>query len=430
MKISSLFLIIFFICSELVAKDLSYYIGQAFENNPKLNAERENLKLIKQNIDISKSEFFPSLTLTGTQESSTSSNRTNQSGNVVADVSSDKETKSLSIDQKIFQGFQGLNLLKKSQLEYDKAKYQLKKIEQETILNSIVVFYDLIFKFKNKKFNSSNLDLFERQVESDKARLQKGEINLTDLAQSESSLAGAKANLINAETALVTSQAEFQRVTRIGPPEEKNIIVKSLNVSIPNSFKTALEISKKNNPKLVMAKLDALIAEKELAIEKSKLSPTASLNYSRSDSKDFSSAIDENNEETVKATLSWPIIKGGKNFSSIKRAKHKKLKTELLLKDIENEVNTKTANAWSVFQSSESVLESTKSQLEAAEIANEGITLEYDSGDTRTTLEVIQSRALLLNARIENAKAERDLVISKFKLLVQLGNLSINSIRP
>ena len=178
----------------------------------------------------------------------------------------------------------------------------------------------------------------------------------------------------------------------------------------------------------MIAKLDAMIAEKELAIEKSKLSPTASINYSKSDSRDFSSSIDENDKETLKAEINWPIIKGGKNFSSIKKAKHKKLKSDLLLKDIENEVNTSTANAWSTYQSSESILKSTKSQLQAAEIANEGITLEYDSGSTRTTLDVIQSRALLLNARIDNAKAERDLVISKFKLLDQLGNLSLNAV--
>ena len=71
-----------------------------------------------------------------------------------------------------------------------------------------------------------------------------------------------------------------------------------------------------------------------------------------------------------------------------------------------------------------------KAILKAAEIANEGITLEYDSGNTRTTLEVIQSRSLLLDSRIEFAKAERDFVISKFELAFQLGTLSLNSIKP
>ena len=119
-------------------------------------------------------------------------------------------------------------------------------------------------------------------------------------------------------------------------------------------------------------------------------------------------------------------LKGGKNYSSIKKSKFEKEQNKLILEDVENEVKTKTANFWSKYQSSKSILISTASQLKAAEIANEGITLEYDSGDSRTTLEVIQSRSLLLDARIAHAKSERDFVISQFELLAQLGGLSIN----
>jgi outer membrane protein len=75
------------------------------------------------------------------------------------------------------------------------------------------------------------------------------------------------------------------------------------------------------------------------------------------------------------------------------------------------------------------VQEATKAQLKAAEIANEGITLEYDSGNTRTTLELIQSRSLLLDARIAFAKSERDFIISQFELAKQIGILSIKSIK-
>ena len=56
-----------------------------------------------------------------------------------------------------------------------------------------------------------NIDLLERQVETDQNRLEKGEINLTDLAQSESSLAGATAALIAAQNDLVTSRTNFEK---------------------------------------------------------------------------------------------------------------------------------------------------------------------------------------------------------------------------
>ena len=82
------------------------------------------------------------------------------------------------------------------------------------------------------------------------------------------------------------------------------------------------------------------------------------------------------------------------------------------------------ASAWSNYQSSKSVLDSIKSQVRAAEIANEGITLEYESGSDRTTLEVIQSRTILLDARINLATSERNFLISQFNLLSDIGRLT------
>ena len=180
------------------------------------------------------------------------------------------------------------------------------------------------------------------------------------------------------------------------------------------------------NLNLLISKLEYEISKKELSIEKARLSPSASIKVSKSESRDFSSTIDEQNDESVKATVTWPIIKGGENISSIKKSTFNKQRAKLLLQDTKNKIVTEISNSWSNYQSSKSVLEATKAQLKAAEIANEGITLEYDSGNTRTTLEVIQSRSLLLDAKIAFAKAERDFNVSQFELAKQIGILSLN----
>ena len=422
-----LILLLFIFSSANAEDNLKFYIETALKNNLKLNAERKNQKSIEQNINISRSEFLPSISLSTNQTSTQSTGKRDHNGASLSDSSLDKETSTVSIDQKIFQGFKGYNSLKKSELEFKQAKFKLIKAEQQTILDTVTVYFDFIFKTKNEKFNLSNVNLFERQVESDSARLQKGEITLTDLAQSESSLAGANANSIKAKTELLASKVNFERIIRKKVPSSINSNEK-VDIKLPNSLQEAIDIAKFNNSDLLIAKLDHEIAKKEFNIEKAKLSPSATINYSKSENKDFSSAIDDVDEETIKATISWPIIKGGKNISSIKKSSLIKQKSLLLAEDAENKVITDTTNAWSKYQSSESVLLATQSQLKAAEIANEGITLEYDSGNTRTTLEVIQSRSLLLDSRITFAKAERDFVISKFELAFQLGTLSIDSI--
>ena len=184
----NIILILFYLIILYAENHLKFFIDAALKNNLKLNAERKNQKSIKQNINISRSEFLPSISLSGDQTSSQSTNKTNQSGSNLSDSNLDTETKTVSVDQKIFQGFKGYNSLKKSELEVKKANFKLKKTEQQTILDTISAYFDFIFKTKNEEFNLSNVNLFERQVESDSARLQKGEITLTDLAQSESSL--------------------------------------------------------------------------------------------------------------------------------------------------------------------------------------------------------------------------------------------------
>ena len=413
----------------LQAQDnLKFYIEKALSNNLKLNAERKSFESAKQSKNISRSEFLPSVTISGDQTSITSTNRTNQSGTSLADANSDSESKKILVEQKIFSGFKGLNTFKKTELELQKANLLLKKTEQQTILDTSSAYFDLIFKFKNKEFNFANVNLFERQVDSDNARLQKGEITLTDLAQSESSLARARANLIKAQTELLASKTNFERVTREKSPNTENLNEKTLLI-LPNSLEESLKLAELNNLDLLISKLDYKVAIKELNIERARLSPSASLNYSKSENSDFSSTIDDTDEETVKATITWPIIKGGENISSIKKSSYNKEKYQLILQDTKNRINTEISNSWSKYQSSKSVLEATSAQLKAAEIANEGITLEYDSGNTRTTLELIQSRSLLLDARISFAKSERDFIVSQFELAKQLGSLSIKSIK-
>ena len=423
-----IFLTIFQFNNLFAKNNVLLFVESALKNNPKINAERENLKAVKENQNISRSEFLPSLTISGSQSSTETTEIINQSGTRSGDTKRNTETKKISVDQKLFQGFQGYNNLKKSILEFEKAKNEYKQVEQDTILKSVSSYYDLIFKNKSKNFNLANVDLFERQVESDRSRLQKGEISLTDLAQSESSLAGAQAAFIKADSEYISALAEFERINRISAPKDLN---DNYDVSflMPQSLKEALELSNSNNPSLAIARINLAISEKELNVEKARLSPSATLNYSKTENKDLNATIDEDEQETVKATVTWPIIQGGKNFSSIKKFKHKKEKNTLLLEDKENEVKTQTATSWSFFQSAESVLASTAAQLKAAEIANEGITLEYDSGSTRTTLEVIQSRSLLLEARISNAEAKKDFIISKMRLLSQVGGLDLQAFK-
>ena len=423
------FLIIFyFFYTNIYSQDVIKTLSNAFKNNSKLNAERASLNSTKQDLNISRGEFLPSVTVSGNISSQEDTGRTNQSGEALADLNSTPETRSVLVEQKIFSGFSNYNNLKKSQLELEYAKYELTKLEQEVILSAATAYYNLGYNFKNLEFNQLNVELFERQVESDRSRLERGEISLTDFAQSESSLAGAQAKLITARNELISGKKNFQKIIGSKSPEEINLSFIP-KLSTPTSLRTASAISDQINPRLNLAKIDLEIAKRELYAARGDLSPSASISYEKKKNYDLSTTVDEREQEEVKATVKWPIFKGGKNIASVKKAKFRVEEKKLLFDDISDQVSIDTANAWTNYNSSKSILDVTTAQLKAAEIANEGITLEYDTGNQRTTLEVIQSRTLLLEARTSYANAQKDFAIAQFSLLASIGDLFLENIR-
>ena len=118
------------------------------------------------------------------------------------------------------------------------------------------------------------------------------------------------------------------------------------------------------------------------------------------------------------------FFSGGKNIAKYKKNQSLENRKRLILDSAVKQNQTDVASAWSNYQSNRSLLNSVQSQVKAAEIANEGITAEYNSGAGRTTLEVIQSNSLLLNAQISLADSERNYILSQFNLLKSLGLLN------
>jgi len=417
-NLSKIFIILltFLNIEDSKANTLIESLNSAYLNNPKLNAERANMRASKEEKREAISEFLPSITISGyvsEQENTIPGDNTNF----------EPSEQSLKVEQKIFQGGAGVAKFLKQKHGQSLGEYKLKKIEQEILLEAVEAHADLLLSMKKVNINFMNVDLLERQVETDQNRLEKGEINLTDLAQSESSLAGANAKLIAAKNDLITSKTNFEKI--IGKKPSENIKeIKEINLSLPKSLAEAYKISDLENPDLQIALYEYKQSKMDLIIAGSDLSPSATITYKIAEQDDFSATVQDRTQETVTATASWPIFAGGSNIFNLRKFKELKNQKELLLEDSKKQTATDVANAWSNFQSSRSVLESIRAQVKAAEIANEGITLEYESGSSRTTLEVIQSRSIFLDANINLATSEKDFLLSQFNLLSSVGRLT------
>ncbi len=421
-------LIVILFTGSVFAEAFMSALKRAYETNPELNAERENLNISEQELNISKGSYLPTVTLSGSKSQEHTDKLTNQSGGHATINDVDPTVKSITITQTLIDFGRGAEL-EKSKIGIDLAEAKLLKKEQEILYKSIEAYTGLISANEKLKINKSNVNLLERQVETDRIRLERGQVALSDVAQSESSLAGAQAKLIQAENEFLTSKLNYENIIgKLNDPEllDKDSIKK---INLPEQLNSAIEISIKNNPDLIIAKLEYEQAKKDTISARSDLKPSATLSFDRTKTDDLSATYDEREKDTIKATVTWPFFSGGKNIASFKKNKSSESRKNLLLDNMTKKNQTDVASAWSNYQSNKSLLNSVRAQVNAAEIANEGIVAEYNSGSDRTTLEVIQSNSLLLNAQISLADSERNYILSQFNLLKSVGLLNIDHLK-
>ncbi len=404
------------------AVSLYQALNETYKNNTQLNAERENINAAEEDINISKADYMPSLSLSGSKSFENTNELTTQSGTDTSIDDINPLSSSIKLEQKLFD--QGRDFThQKNIVGLELAKAKLVKKEQDILYSAIDAFTGLILAREKLNINRRNLNLLIRQVETDKVRLDRGQITITDLSQSESSLAGAQAQFTQSKSDLLISKLNYENI--IGNIDDPSKLKKSSNsiVKIPENLSKAVSLSKENNPDIKIAELELIQSEKDIEIAKSDLSPTASLSLERSYNYDLSTTYDEREKDVLKATVNWPFYSGGKKRSKVKKDSNLNYRKRLLLEDTIKTNETNVASAWSSLEASKGFLNSVRAQVRAANIAFEGISAEYERG-SRTTLDVIQSNSLLLSAQISLANSERNYLLSQYSLLKAAGLLN------
>ena len=399
-------------------------LKQTYANNLELQAERKNLEIQREVLNISRSDLFPTLTLTGKKNFEETNEITTQAGADASVTDVDTATASIKIEQTLLDGKGRKTEYEKSKLSLNLSEAQLIKKEQEIFLRAIEAYTGLILAYEKLSINEENVNLLQRQFELDNARVSRGQITASDLAQSQSSLAGAQAKYIESQNNIVTSKLNYENVIGAISVKENLKKIYITQVNIPSSLGEAKKISLKKSPELIIAEIEYGQSELDVKIARSDLSPTAKISLERTYNEDLSSTYDEREKDVLQATVTWPFQFGGKNKSTVSKNLQAKGMKRLLLENAQRNNTQTVTSAWSTLQSSRSFLQAVQSQVKAAEIATEGISFEYESGSGRSTFDVLQSRSSLINAKINLAEAERGYLLAQYRVLKSVGLLN------
>ena len=133
------------------ANTLMDSLNSAYIKNPKLNAERSNMKASIAEKRESISEFLPSVTISGyiSEQENT---------NPGVDTTFEPSQQSITVEQKLFQGGEGIANFKKKQHGESLGKFKLKKTEQEILLEAAKAHTELVLNKKKVNINLMNVD--------------------------------------------------------------------------------------------------------------------------------------------------------------------------------------------------------------------------------------------------------------------------------
>jgi outer membrane protein len=418
-------------CTIAAADTLEWALVQAYQNNPSLNAQRASLRATDENVPQALSGYRPKVSLTSTDGysySSTLSNSVNQTvfPNSVTYTNLGKSMGTrgfgATATETLYDGLQTANRTREAESQVMGARETLRVTEQQVLLDASTSYMNLLRDQAILDLNRRNVEVLTEQLKQTRDRFNVGEVTRTDVAQAESRLAAGRSALLGAQSNYVTSQANYRRVIGVDPGRlDPGTPVDRLS---PSALAAAINQGQAQSPSVLAAMYGVDIAELTVKISEGALYP--SLGVTASASKNYQPVYNVNKQTlaSVLGTLTIPIYQGGAEYSAIRQSKETLGQQRLNLDVNRDQARATVVQSWGQLDAAKAQIEATTAQVNAAEIALNGVREEARVGQ-RTTLDVINAQQELVNARVALVTAQHDRVVASYTLLAAVGGLSM-----
>ena len=392
-------------------------LAKAYLSNPNINQQRAGVRATDENVPKAVSGYLP--TVNGEVDAGLSALRSN-----INPLNTDTRPRGagVTVQQTLWNGNRTENGVKQAESNVMESREQLRSTEESVLLSAATAYMNVIQDAALLSLNQNNVDVLQEQLRQTKDRFDVGEVTRTDVAQAQSSLAGAQAQVLTANATLQAAVASYRQYVGDEPKDlaPTGPIVRGL----PKTVQEAVHISELEHPSVVGALHAVDVAELAVKLAEGALYPTLGLTGTVNQRYDPDQVPNAHAfTASAVAQLNIPIYQGGEEYASIRQAKESLGQAELQADLARDQVRAAVIAAWGSNAESAGVLRAAKAQVDAAEVALAGTREEAKVGQ-RTTLDVLNAQQVLLTARSQLIGAQHDAVVNSYNLLAAIGRLS------
>lgn len=395
-------------------------LGATYENNPRIKAERQKLQGIDENVNQALSGFRPSAGITydrGRKRTALGGAGWNYS---------DVDDTSFRVEQPLFRGFGTISSYRAAKQRVKAGQADLMAVEQGVLLEAIAAYTDVVTSQSLLELSRNNRDVLEKQLQASKDRFEVGEVTRTDVAQSEARLSQARTEVISAEGQLISAIAAFERVVGFKP--EGTLALPGHTPELPASLQEALTHAREANPQLLSALRNYKASDYDITTNLSTILPRVSLVGTMSEQEGAGALGNANFEQdSIVVNFQIPLYQSGAEWSRVREAKAIARQQKHNAMEAELSVEESVTRAWESLETSIATITERDDQINAAEIALDGVKQEQEYG-ARTVLDVLDAEQELFTARTNLVRAKRDRTVATYNLLLTLGRLTPESL--
>lgn len=399
------------------AQSLADALSDAYLNNPRLLAQRAQLRATDEQVPQAMSGYRPTVSASGSGGKSRTNSQTAFFG---AKENRSPTTFNLAVQQPLFRGFRTSAQIRQAKNSVKAERARLIGVEQGVLLAAATAYMDVVRDQAVLVLNKGNEQVLRRQLQATRDRFEVGEVTRTDVSQAEARVARAVADRVQAEGALEISKAVYRNVVgrtpgRLSQPESI--------VQLPVSREETLQTAADNSPDVAAARFDEKASRSGVDLVKGELLPTINLNGDFSRNLSTSSSGSRSSSVSIVARITVPLYQAGAVTSRVRQAKQIASQRRIQIIEARRDAIEGGDRAWETLTTARARIRAFEAETRANEIALEGVTQEATAG-LRTVLDVLDAEQELLDARVNLVGARRDEVVAGFRLQAAVGWLT------
>jgi outer membrane protein len=344
----------------------------------------------------------------------------------------------LTLRQNVF-SWSNWMALKAASHEVAQAEANYAAAEQQLILRVAQAYFAVLTAYDTLQADQTSLEAISRQLDQANKRFEVGLIAITDVEDAKAARDSAASTVIAAKRTLATSEDQLQEITgqkydALGKPGPDM----PLSNPEPAEEDRWVNISLEQNLTLISSRLAADIARENVRVAFGGHLPTLDLvagrSYQQSNSTEsfgsgpgepastFPDVFNKSNDRQIGLQFTLPIYSGGFTQSKVRQAEYQWIAAKEGVVQSSRATERQARDAYLGVISGIARVQALRQAVESNQTSLKATEAGYDVG-TRTSVDVLNARRLLVQAQTDYAAARYDYIVSVLQLRLAAGNL-------